>query len=274
MEPLPPKTLKNQLVRLDNNLKQIERNQFAGIQRAPGSLPVLEAFQEFLDNERRKARHRMMALTSVFVVVLLIVGAGAGSAVYFQMKRMAVDYADLVAQTDALETTLAAARDTTRSSLAAIETRLGETSESSQTRHDELLAAQTDVADRVKADSIRMAEMQSILDRLAGENDALKADLEQVMQDWPSVTRQVAELMDVQTSSPKHQPKKTATVAEGVSEEVVEAATPVADTEPATSPVRAAKAPVTQTAPSVVALTLVPQGEKHGIRWRLPATLE
>ena len=47
----PPKMVKAQLVRLDDSLKQIERRQVAGIQRAPGSLPVLEAFQTFLENE-------------------------------------------------------------------------------------------------------------------------------------------------------------------------------------------------------------------------------
>ena len=38
-------------------------------------LPVLEAFQRFLDAERRRTRNRMMALTALFVLLLIIAGA-------------------------------------------------------------------------------------------------------------------------------------------------------------------------------------------------------
>ena len=58
MSDLPPKALKSPLVHLDHNRKEIETSQFAGIQRAPGSLPVIEAFQGFLDKERKIARRR------------------------------------------------------------------------------------------------------------------------------------------------------------------------------------------------------------------------
>jgi hypothetical protein len=79
---LPPKMVKAQLVRLDDSLKQIERRQVAGIQRAPGSLPVLEAFQVFLENEQRKARRRMlMVMTIAFLIIV-----GAATAGYLLVK--------------------------------------------------------------------------------------------------------------------------------------------------------------------------------------------
>ncbi len=273
METLPPKTLKNQLVRLDDNLKQIERKQFAGIQRAPGSLPVLEAFQEFLDNERRKARRRMVALTAVFVAIFILAGAGTATAVYLQMKRMRVDYNAVSARTADLESKLAEEQQTTQSSLTAIEARLGEASKTGKDLHDELLAAHSGVADQVKADSARMAEMQAVLDRLADENGALKEDLDRVMKDWPSVTRQVAELT---TGQPAPKPERGAVKPEPKTPDVAEASAEKASRDVAVPvvPVVAAAPPVKEAEPTVFALTLVPPGEKHGIRWRLPAIRE
>lgn len=273
MEPVPPKTLKNQLVRLDHNLKQIERSHFAGIQRAPGSLPVLEAFQEFLDNERKKARRRMMTLTGIFVAVLLIAGGGVGSAITWQMKRMAVDYDTVSAQAADLQAKLATVGEQTRSSLETLETRLGKDSQTTRARHDELLAAHTDMAGRVEAEGTRMAEMQTILDRLASENSALKDDLERVMKDWPSVTRQVKELTALRPSRPVTSRPATRKATE--KKAPVVAVPPPAKPTPKTT---ITAAPVVPTLPdrtpsetSPLALTIVPPGEAHGIRWRLPS---
>ena len=273
MEPVPPKTLKNQLVRLDHNLKQIERSHFAGIQRAPGSLPVLEAFQEFLDNERKKARRRMMILTGIFVTVLLIAGGGVGSAIAWQMKRMAVDYDTVAAQAADLQAKLATEGERTRSSLETLETRLSEDSQTTRARHNELLAAHTDVAGHVEAERTRVTEMQTILDRLASENSALKDDLERVMKDWPSVTRQVKELTALRPSRP--------TVDRPAARKIVEKKTPVVDAPPtvtsppkttiAATPAAPARPGKTSTKTSPLTLTIVPPGEAHGIRWRLPS---
>ena len=42
-------------------------------QAAGRSLPVLEAFQEFLEEERRRTRNRILILSAVFLIVLLTV---------------------------------------------------------------------------------------------------------------------------------------------------------------------------------------------------------
>jgi len=264
MEPVPPKSLKTELGHLDHNLKAIERSHHAGIQRAPGSLPVLEAFQEFLDNERKKARQRMMILTSAFVVILLIAGAGAGTAVYFQMQRMAVDYDTVSSRASELEAKLATEGENRQTALEAIETRISKDAKSSRTRHDELLAAQANVADRVEAGTTRMTDMQGVLDRLASENAALKEDLARVMKDWPSVTRQVKELTALQT------PRATKPTGRSAAKPAPAAAEKVARTDApeSTETIEPEKA-VAKT--DALALTIVPPGESLGIRWRLPA---
>ena len=42
------------------------------------SLPVLQAFQDFLETERKHARRQVMAVTTFFLILFLIV-AGAGA---------------------------------------------------------------------------------------------------------------------------------------------------------------------------------------------------
>ena len=74
---IPPKTLKHQLTTLNAG------NQAYGIYRSgpgtpslrqgPDSMPVLEAFQAFLEKEREKSRRRMRTLTAIFVAILLLV---------------------------------------------------------------------------------------------------------------------------------------------------------------------------------------------------------
>ncbi len=256
MESLPPKTLKTQLVRLDNNLKQIERSHFAGIQRAPGSLPVLEAFQDFLNMERRKARRRMLAL-SAFFVVLLLTAAGAGTGIVFwQMKCMAVDYDNVTARTKDLNAKLISEDETTRASLAELESRLESENQGLIQRHEKLLSAHTTIAEQILQDGTSLTAIQETLDRLASENAALKEDLDRVMKDWPSVSQQV-QALEGSKPSPA-QPRVTQP-----REASVVASTEVAPVLLKPSPPR-----------SQIALTIVPQGEQHGIRWRLPVIPE
>lgn len=54
-----------------------------------GSLPVLEAFQEFLEDERKRSRNRMFILTSIFTLLLFCVifcGLFIGSVYLAKMK--------------------------------------------------------------------------------------------------------------------------------------------------------------------------------------------
>jgi hypothetical protein len=73
----PPQRLSSELEQLDHGLKRIQRTQHPGLQRAPDSLPVLEAFQGFLEAERRKARARLVTLFVTALLMLLVVASGA-----------------------------------------------------------------------------------------------------------------------------------------------------------------------------------------------------
>lgn len=62
----------------------------AATQSGPDSFPVLKAFQEYLESERRRARHRVALVTSLFagiVVVLIAVFLAAGILLFNYMKE-------------------------------------------------------------------------------------------------------------------------------------------------------------------------------------------
>jgi cell division protein FtsB len=252
MEDLPPKNLKNQLVRLDHNLKQIERSHYAGIQRAPGSLPVLEAFQEFLDNERRKTKKRMVVLMTTFVFILLAV-VGSGSAlVYWQMRRVDADFSAVSAETDSLATALTEQAETGRQAREAL-----------AAHQAQLAAAQSNAVAQLAGNGGRVTTLEGALERISAENAELKADLERAMRDWPVVAAKVEALIDQKT---------------GRDNELILPPQPQATQEAVAPPERALAMPAATAGkasdPSTVMLTIVPPGESHGIRWRLPAIPE
>jgi hypothetical protein len=252
MEDLPPKTLKTQLVHLDHNLKQIERSQFAGIQRAPGSLPVLEAFQEFLDKERQKAKKRLMAVTALFAVMIILAVAAGVAIVALQAKRTAADYSSLIAKTGKIETQIKKAGATSQLLIDDLESRLSSNSENQQ----QLFAAHSNVVSIVDRESNQIAEMQKIIEKLESENSDLKTNLGNIIEDWQSVTQRIEKIYFVQENL--------------VRQKEEEKGKPYAC--PKTIR-RAAVRPVTPTPPpksSSIMMTITPKGDSQGIRWRLP----
>ncbi len=190
-EELPPKTVKAQLVRLDDNLKQIERKQFAGIQRAPGSLPVLEAFQLFLENERKKAQRKLFIITAIalFSILFSVVTAG----LYI---RSTLRHAD--ARTDTLAYTTAALQQS-----------LGSITNRQQTSEDRILRTARHVAAqrRILAEqsdrfTTERDEMESEVLRLREQVEALletQESMQQMLAERPSLrnmTRPVPRLSD------------------------------------------------------------------------------
>ncbi len=240
MENLPPKNLKNQLVRLDHNLKQIERKHYAGIQRAQGSLPVLEAFQEFLENERRAARRKMQMLSVAYLLLFLAVLGGAGTFVYLQMSSMSEDYSQISSQTDQLASELAAK---TESASAA--------RQSLASRHEQLVTTQSNTVAQLEKEAERIESLEKTLNQLSSENVALKSDLERAMRDWPEVEAKVDAFID------QYRVWRTLPGASTA----IESSAPLAFA-------------ANDMADNSVNLTIVPPGAEHGIRWRLPVIPE
>lgn len=70
----------------------------AGEIELPGdSMPVLEAFQDFLEAERRRSRNRMIVLSSVFALVLIGVVFGGGAVFLSMLNPVHTEVQDLQA---------------------------------------------------------------------------------------------------------------------------------------------------------------------------------
>ncbi len=240
MDELPPKAVKAQLVRLDDSLKQIERTQVAGIQRAPGSLPVLEAFQLFLENERRKAQRKMLAISALAVLSILIATASGVFFLRSQMQDTASDLQRISSRTDALADALAEAERRGTEELQVLESRFRDESRRIVEQYSALLDEQQGAG---KEDPDQMgAQLETIeerLTRLEAENEHWKSQF--------SARDPMAR--------PAEQPLQETVVAANHTGSI--ANVPVTRTEMAGTG-------------SQLILTLIPDGQQQGIRWMLP----
>lgn len=281
MENLPPKALKTKLVRLDNNLRNIERSQIAGIQRAQGSLPVLQAFQEFLDKERKAARRRLMIVTALCIFLILLVSVGAGTFIYMNREKMKVDYSKVAKQANTLESELKNKSKATKSQLEALEAYIKNNSD----KQNELLQEQTNVISKTTHAQEQISEMQISLNNLKTKNKLLKTQLDKIVNNWQTLgSNSVASNVKSDTVSNE---KETAPLTAQKDQ------TKVATQEKPELPKITKQPPAEETKaehngktmlenkPKTVAnkseehtasinLTIIPEGEKQGIRWRLP----
>lgn len=60
--------------------------------QVPESLPVLDAFREFLEAERRRTRRRMQAMAFSFITVLVLVVAGGLAMIHNHLSRISSEY--------------------------------------------------------------------------------------------------------------------------------------------------------------------------------------
>lgn len=101
---MPPQILKQQVRNLAANQDIQSLRDGAGLQAFGNRLPVLQAFQEFLEIERRQARKRMAVAVWTFLGILLAILFGGGALFYTFVSRTHRDVRNL-------EKALAVARD-------------------------------------------------------------------------------------------------------------------------------------------------------------------
>ena len=157
------------------------------------SLPVLEAFQTFLEEERRQARRRLAAICLAFLVLLVAVSA---SGVFLGWSYL-VDFREDFAS---VETRLSNFRDDSSAVNVAVHEALTEVSKETkalkerfETGNDSLAAAQKDI-DAIRSgfgsdvDSVR-----GVLDMLQAENTALRESIGDLRGELPQLTSNLVE---------------------------------------------------------------------------------
>jgi hypothetical protein len=222
------------------------------LRRNADSLPVLAAFQEFLDIERRRTRARMIALTFLFLVILLAVGGVAGllGLSYYRKTH---------AQTQAVQAGLQALRsevDASYSAFGAISNIASRASVLEQAFDREmtvLTAGQDGLSVQLAGMNTNLAGLHSRIARLQNENAQLSHRMEQSAAEWQMMTGQVDRIMAL-LAQVQQQPAPPAETVDQAPEE----ASPEVTLSPAPPPRES------------LVLAIIPKGEVHAVDWRVP----
>lgn len=249
-----------ELIHLDQRLRQIEERRRAELQRSQESLPVLGAFQEFLDTERRKSQRRMTALSVIFALVLVAITGGGYMAFRHHLGTVKGDFVDLKEQAEAYADLSTEHSKTTRVALSGLQSRLSDIRRSVRSDQQEFAGTQSNLLNQVEDYEAHLAKLQKALLIVASRNTKLKKELASMDARWPELSSELEALkkeVEAQSREPLPPPVHDTTAQ-------------VADTRDA-SP-RTTREPANAGSQSV-AMIITPQGEKHGIRWRLPAPI-
>ncbi len=231
---IPPKSIKTQLARKGSRPKRVHaldrsdsadsdgdtarRTQVQSAARVPRdlaeaesvsteSLPVLQAFQEFLENERKHARRQVAAITAFFLILFLLV-AGAGAFFgYVYIGKMNTEITSLHAQL--------AADTNNKKQTADILTALARRTDDLTSRIDDgddlIKKATSQINDTVSSSlADKMAEIEEIrkaLKTLELENRNLRHDLARIQAEPTVATSGIDTTMAATAvSSPMHPP--------------------------------------------------------------------
>ncbi len=223
------------------------------LRRNADSLPVLAAFQEFLDVERRRSRRRMIAVTFFFLIVLLAIG-GMGGLVGLTYYRKTHEQTQAVqAGLHALQSEVDASRGAfgALSNIAFRATTLEETFD----REMATLAMEQDgLSVQLEGMNTNLAGLHSTIARLRNENAQLNYRMEQNAAEWQMMTGQVDHIMVLLNQI--HSPALLTTAP--------------ADHEPnVVVPPEVARSPAPRTRESIV-LAIIPKDDVRAVDWRVP----
>ncbi len=159
-----------------------------------GELPVLHAFQEYLESERRRARLRLTSLAAVFLLVLIAI-AGLGSiAGLTYMNRVNDDIWQLAQNVSAWqEASLASGASSTEflSELQRDATEMKTAIEDARLFSAKARLEQTDV---IQAYAERLTGMQGVIDALRADNEMLKSNIATLAAGIPDITAAIESL--------------------------------------------------------------------------------
>ena len=167
---VPPKTVQQQIA---NKFPSIGDRRIQGSGLPPnqqaGSLPVLQAFQEFLDHERDRTRKRLLLVSLSYLGALVLIVAVCMTAGVVVVKRLQTDFDNVQKEVEKLKG-------------AALKSR-ADTDTLSLRLSDETTKLRTDLsADDIKtkllaqfaSQEAKLTTMNSALEQLRKENSKLK----------------------------------------------------------------------------------------------------
>ncbi|MDP6630747.1 MAG: hypothetical protein QGH42_06805 [Kiritimatiellia bacterium] len=272
----PPQVLREQ-VRREHDAALAPRSPFGGLpidvdraqladllkpetlRRNADSLPVLAAFQEFLDVERRRTRARMLALTFLFLVVLLTVGGVAGLVGLTYFRRTHEQTQAMQAGLNDLRSQVGAGYGGTVTTLSNLASRAS-VIETAFDREIAALAIERDgLLVQLSGMNTNLAGLYGTIATLRVENAQFNNRMERRAAEWQMMTSQVDRVMALLTQAPAPAPP-------------VVAVTPPSPGSPSPAVALSPAPPARET----LILAIIPKNEARAVEWRipLPATQE
>ena len=199
----------------------LARQEDRALSRPSESLPVLDAFREFLEAERQRMRRRTQALAVGFTIVLVFVVAGGLLIIQGNLSRISRDYgairtalqenaATVNRRTEAAVLRVGQTAQVTEEAVA----RVGEAARSLSkdlVRQGEALSdARTSLAAQLGAQSNALQQVQAFFASLQEDNEALRGHLAAIQHDLPSLTNEIESMRiamsELRSLPPAHDP--------------------------------------------------------------------
>lgn len=211
------------------------------LRRNAESLPVLAAFQEFLDVERRRARGRILVLASLFLIVLLIAGGAAALVGYSYYLKTSDQAAAMQASLERLRSRV---DDDQGGALASLQDRAKIMEQTFDSQMATFEVEQNGLSSLLAGMNANLAGLHGTIARLQNENAQLHNQVEMNAVDWQAVTNRVEEILALLAQAPPLAPPVTPPAPESP-----RAATPPRDS---------------------MVLAILPVGGGHAVDWRVP----
>jgi len=142
------------------------------------TLPVLAAFQDFLNTERKRSRRRLLALWAVFVVLFVLLAGSAFVGGLLFYSRMSSDMLDVREDVAALEQRALDVKQRTEASLNGFAEETQTFRGEFERRTQAFSLEKAGLTDAVARTDKEMKSLRDALVRLEVENKILRADLE------------------------------------------------------------------------------------------------
>lgn len=221
------------------------------LRRNADSLPVLAAFQEFLDVERRRTRGRMLALTSLFLLILLAAGGATFLVGLTFYRKTQSDTTAMHASLDSIRTQVESQQDGASKGLSDLETRADVLETALDRQMTVFQGEQDELTAQLAGMNTNLSSLHSIIARLQNENAQLHSHLKQNDVNWSAVTNRVEDMLRMLVQAPP-------------------AAIPPAEPEEEPPLAVMPEAPPRPLPRKSLVLAIIPEGGGRAFDWRIP----
>jgi hypothetical protein len=177
---IPPKALRHHVERHRSLVRSFGPLALGLTSSTGDPLPVLTAFRDFLELERRKARRRSALLATLFAILFLVVLGGGLAFNFVYLQQMKGDFHDIQKQVMTFETVSQGLKKDAQGLLAGFEQRAGRMQTELDEKYRRFLDSRAELDTRSQTNDARLRQISESLLALDAQNRKLEKDLEEL----------------------------------------------------------------------------------------------